>query len=77
MSVKDGVQFMALDALISAIEEVQIQLAAYEAGGDHNHGRGSIPPGGPCGMGDECWVLTARAMIRAAKETPCGRSVLK
>lgn len=43
-------------------------LAAYEATGDHDHGWGvprPIPPGGPCGMGDDCWVRRARASLAA------------
>lgn len=43
-------------------------LAAYEATGDHDHsidGTRPIPPGGPCGMGDDCWVRRARASLAA------------
>lgn len=40
-------------------------LADYEATGDHDHGRGPIAPGGPCGMGDDCWVRRARAVLAA------------
>jgi hypothetical protein len=43
-------------------------LAAYEATGDHDHsahGTRPIPPGGPCGLGDDCWVRRARAVLAA------------
>lgn len=38
-------------------------LARYEATGDHNHGRGPIAPGGPCGEGDDCLVRRARERL--------------
>lgn len=40
-------------------------LAKYEATGDHDHGRGQILPGGPCGHGNDCWVKRARASLEA------------
>jgi hypothetical protein len=48
----------------SALREA---LAAYEASGDHDHGRGAIAPGKPCNgfLGDDCWVRRARATLAA------------
>lgn len=42
-------------------------LAAYEATGDHDHGRGPIRPGEPCNgfLGDDCWVKRAREALAA------------
>lgn len=40
-------------------------LHEYEGTGDHNHGSGAIRIGGPCGMGDDCWVRRARAVLAA------------
>lgn len=47
------------------IVELRLVLHAYEESGDHNHGQGSIPVGGACGSGDDCWVRRARAVIEA------------
>ena len=44
--------------LLDAIQHSTLKAALreYEATGDHDHGRGSIRPGGPCGEGDDCAV---------------------
>lgn len=54
----------ALDALSDALSPTRVQalLDAYEATGDHNHGRGPILPGAACPGGD-CLVAQARTLI--------------
>ena len=64
----------ALDRLHCALRVVEkvlpAILAAYEATGDHDHGRGAIAPGAPCPGGD-CLVDKARRILAAlAKGTP-------
>ena len=47
-------------------------LAAYEATGDHDHGRGPIAPGAPCNgyLGDDCWVKRARKILATLEALP-------
>jgi hypothetical protein len=52
--------------LFDAMNAVETVLAAYEATGDHDHGRGPIAPGAPCPGGD-CLVTEARRMIAARR----------
>ena len=54
----------ARDALAAALRDLPVILASYEATGDHNHGRGPLPPGAPCPGGD-CLVAAARRAIAA------------
>jgi hypothetical protein len=58
-----------LSALISLTTGAALRdaLAKYEATGDHDHGRGPLPPGAPCNgfRSDECWVQRARATLAA------------
>jgi hypothetical protein len=55
-----------LVAVIEATDGTHLRaaLAAYEATGDHDHGRGPIGPGRPCPGGD-CWVTRARRALAA------------
>lgn len=48
---------------VTSGDRLRAALAAYEATGDHDHGRGPLAPGAPCGTGDECWVSRARAAL--------------
>ncbi len=47
----------------SAATDLRAALAAYEATGDHDHGRGPIAVGGPCGAGSDCNVRRTRELI--------------
>lgn len=51
-----------MDGLLSARRELAERLEAYEATGDHDHGRGPIAPGGTCPGGD-CTVARTRAVL--------------
>jgi len=69
----------AFKALVRAMEagdpvSIRTALAAYEATGDHSHGRGPIAPGGPCGHGDDCIVRQARAMLASVASNGRRRS---
>lgn len=54
----------ALVAALNLIDRLPELLAAYEATGDHDHGRGRLAAGQACPGGD-CLVARARRVIAA------------
>ncbi len=55
---------VARDALEAALRSLPALLVAYEATGDHDHGRGTLRPGAPCPGGD-CLIDRVRRMLPA------------